>query len=160
MAPITHKDLQFNPLDGRPWINNAVVAVKQHFRLSVSKNRSKGMWYVGADDSYEVAVQACETLDGQGDLVTMSHGDNIKSDCDLETINRLAEEAEKLTYAGKIEVFDVADRSIHPDLQPRWLTRFYCAEGRDLEDKLKYSERIWGKERYRFIPVEILKTLK
>jgi hypothetical protein len=151
---ITQEQLIFKPLPWAPWINNASIPVKAHFRLSISKGKIGGgheRWYVGVDGSYEVGIQAFKDEGGPGDLVWLG-GDNVIRDCDLRMINELAEQAAKMTYAGRIEVFDVADRSIHPDLQPRWLERFYCAEGNDLSQKLDYTRRIWKEECYRFIP--------
>lgn len=148
---ITQDQLTFKPLAGVTWINNAVIPIKPHFRLSISKNIYKGMWYVGSDNCYEVGVQAFKDEGGPGDLVWI-WGDTVVRDCDLAKINEIAAEAAKMTYAGRIEVFDVADRSIHPDLKPRWLERFYCAEGVDLSEKLYYSKHIWKPECFRFIP--------
>ena len=54
---ITQDQLTFKPLAGVTWINNAVIPIKPHFRLSISKNIYKGKWYVGSDDCYEVGVQ-------------------------------------------------------------------------------------------------------
>ena len=147
MKPITQADLVFTPLEHTPFIGNAVVVVKPNFRLSISKNYSPGMWYVGKDGSYEVGIQCFETEGGKGELVWVGK-DTVTPGCDLEEINRLAAVASKLTYAGKIEVFDTIDRT----KKPQWSTRFYCAAGRDLEQKLSYSEGVWGKERFRFIP--------
>lgn len=147
MKPITQADLVFSRLDHAPFIANAVVAVKPHFRLSISKNYSPGMWYTGRDGSYEVAIQCFETEGGNGELVWVGN-DTITPNCDLEEINRLAALASEMTYAGKIEVFDTIDRRT----ERCWSPRFYCAVGRDLEKKLSYSEGVWGKDRFRFIP--------
>jgi len=154
MKTITHADLVFKPLEGSTsFIDNAVIQVKPHFRLSISKNRSQGMWYVGRDDEYEVAIQAFAVPGGLGDLVWYKN-DTVIRDCDLETINELAKYAEGLTYIGKIEVFDVGDRKVCPDGMPRWLERFHCAEGIDAEKKIQYANRVWRRGRFRFIPVK------
>jgi len=147
---ITKEQLRFSPLAHAPWIDNAVVPINNHFRLSISKNGSRGLWHVGEDDSYEVAVQAFEHEGGKGDLVWIDN-DTVTSQCDMADINKLARIAAKLVYVGKVEVFDIGDRIDYPDGQPRWLTRFYCAQGNDLTQKLEYSYRVWGKDNHRFI---------
>ena len=156
---ITEQDLKFKPLPQVPYIANAVVPVNEHFRLSISYNTSHGMFWVGHEGSYEVAIQAFETVGGKGDLVFVDGGSNtVTSDCDIAAINTLFEKASRMRYVGRIDVLDTPDGPSCPAGQERWLERFYCAEGDDLREKLAYAERIWGKDRYKFIPVEPTKT--
>lgn len=152
MAKAVHVDphLDFNPLPDSPWIDNAVIPINNHFRLSVSMNKYEGLWYVGEHDSYEVAIMATETEGGEGALVFFN-GDTVQCDCSMRDIRRLMRAASRLVYVGRIEVFDVGGKSVCPDGQPRWLTRFHCAKGEDLQQKLKYANRVWGKDRHRFI---------
>lgn len=146
-TPITAAHLQFKPLAHATFIDNAVVPINNHFQLSISKNRSPGMWYVGDDDSYEVAIQAFEPGNPTRCLVWVGN-DNVTRDCDLADINRLADHARTLIYVGRIEVFDCGEG----DKEPRWLTRFCCAAGKDFEEKTKYAQRVWSEMRHRFIP--------
>lgn len=153
MKTITRESLVFKPLNGSKWIDNAVVEISPHFRLSISMNTAAGRWYVGKEGSFEAAILAFEEKSDLGDLVWVDN-DTVTRNCGMDDINRLAEIASKLVYVGRIEVFDVADRSIDPTLCPRWYKRFFCAAGKDLSIKIKYADRIWGKEKYKFIPAE------
>lgn len=148
---ITKEQLRFSPLAHASWIDNAVVPINNHFRLSISKNGSRGLWHVGEDDSYEVAIQAFEHEGGKGDLVWVEN-DTVTSRCNIADINKLAGVAAKLVYVGKIEVFDIGTLAGGPGGQPHWFPRFYCAQGKDLTQKLQYSYRVWGSKNHRFIP--------
>lgn len=155
MPNIIEEQLVFRPLEHATWIQNAVVPIKPHFRLSISKgfgHGRPGTWYVGEDGSYEVAVQAFEEEGGLGDLVWIDN-DTVVRGRSIHGINVLAERAMKLTYFGKIEVFDIPSNSVGAPTTRQWLPRFFCADGDDVLKKLDYANHIWGRGGYRLIPV-------
>jgi hypothetical protein len=151
------QDLEFRPIDPPlPEIMNVKVPVSEHFRLTISYSLPHAAFAVGDHEQgfYEVAVQACETPDGPGDLVYID-GRTTQHHLDEVGINQLFERAKLLQYAGRIDVpKDGLPHHAGQDLSDskHWHPRFFCAHGEDVQTKAKYADKIWPMQ-YRFIPV-------
>jgi hypothetical protein len=144
---ITKEDLKFVNLPSlagnRVGIKNARLQIRDGFSLSVSKSDPYSSWYVGKDDSYNVAIMVasngCESL--------VSHPDadgNIWSECDIEKINEIAKLVNDLEVGPDIWVLGDWGGPVRKE---EWRQRFATAAGYDFNDKLKYVSRIFPKVR-------------
>lgn len=140
--------LNFEPLPKAPWINNAVVPINEHFRLSVSYNTSRGLWYAGSYGAFEAAIQVGNPASPTGSeywsLVELPDNPraNIYPDCGMDDLERLCEIAKDLEYACELQVLENARGE--PE---EWLHRFFCAKGHDEKAKTNYVRSVFPKWR-------------
>lgn len=135
----------FSPLSHAPFINNAIIPINEHFRVSISYNRSEGLWYAGEKNNYEVAIQV-----GEGEtweLVSFEELLSVNVFCDVSDnyLPFIVEKAKKLIFGPKIEVFASRDGKE----KEAWRLRFTCADGYDFKQKLAYCQRVFGEKNVR-----------
>lgn len=135
--------MKFRPLRNANWINNAIIKVSDNFNLSVSYNKSPGMWFVGKKEAYEVAIQVGKPDSKYKSLVSLPNNSagNVYHNCDSIKIKELITIASSLEYAAEIYIFD----------NRKWKHRFHCAKGFDQQEKEGYVRGIFGKN-WKYIP--------
>ena len=149
---INLSDFKFTSLNGVSFIDNCFLPILDYISLSISKNKSGGLWYVGEDNSFQVGVQVLnKSICPYHSLIRLHEkNSNVIDDCDINEINYLFNSrCAKLSYGGHIEVFTSWDGKE----KEGWFFRHFFTkdEKLDLDEKIEYSKIIFGSDKVRVI---------